>query len=481
MDSSNPIETHVKSSAALPGQFKQKRKLPRQGQALPPLPFVASTIEGRSAGEVFRESGEEILEELQELRRSLHKHPEIGLELPRTQKAVLDALDGLPLEITLGQDLTSVTAVLRGGKRGERPVSVLLRGDMDALAVKERTGSPFASTNDYMHACGHDLHTAGLVGAARLLCQYRDEIHGDVVFMFQPGEEGPGGAELMIEEGVLDVAGRRPIAAYGVHVGPQDRGTFHYINGPTMASSSNLAITVFGKGGHGSRPHDAVDPVTCLAEIITALQTAITRRFDALEPIVLTVTNLRAGDGAFNAIPDKAALGATVRVLRDEQIHAVRQVISEISTNIAAAHRCLVEVDFEILYPTTKTNARENQFAATVWGAQFGQDNIKNFEAPMMASEDFGAVLAQVPGSFFWLGTANPETPYAQREWNHSPLARFDDSILGLQSAALATLAFERLATEDAHPSPITKAARTAVQTGNPSATVGEAAQTPET
>ncbi|MFH0411346.1 M20 family metallopeptidase [Corynebacterium sp. L4756] len=481
MDSSNPIETHVKSSAALPGQFKQKRKLPRQGQALPPLPFVASTIEGRSAGEVFRESGEEILEELQELRRSLHKHPEIGLELPRTQKAVLEALDGLPLEITLGQDLTSVTAVLRGGKRGERPVSVLLRGDMDALAVKERTGSPFASTNDYMHACGHDLHTAGLVGAARLLCQYRDEIHGDVVFMFQPGEEGPGGAELMIEEGVLDVAGRRPIAAYGVHVGPQDRGTFHYINGPTMASSSNLAITVFGKGGHGSRPHDAVDPVTCLAEIITALQTAITRRFDALEPIVLTVTNLRAGDGAFNAIPDKAALGATVRVLRDEQIHAVRQVISEISTNIAAAHRCLVEVDFEILYPTTKTNARENQFAATVWGAQFGQDSIKNFEAPMMASEDFGAVLAQVPGSFFWLGTANPETPYAQREWNHSPLARFDDSILGLQSAALATLAFERLATEDAHPSPITKAARTAVQTGNPSATAGEAAQTPET
>lgn len=481
MDSSNPIETHVKSSAALPGQFKQKRKLPRQGQALPPLPFVASTIEGRSAGEVFRESGEEILEELQELRRSLHKHPEIGLELPRTQKAVLEALDGLPLEITLGQDLTSVTAVLRGGKRGERPVSVLLRGDMDALAVKERTGSPFASTNEYMHACGHDLHTAGLVGAARLLSQYRDELHGDVVFMFQPGEEGPGGAELMIEEGVLDVAGRRPIAAYGVHVGPQDRGTFHYINGPTMASSSNLAITVFGKGGHGSRPHDAVDPVTCLAEIITALQTAITRRFDALEPIVLTVTNLRAGDGAFNAIPDKAALGATVRVLRDEQIHAVRQVISEISTNIAAAHRCLVEVDFEILYPTTKTNARENQFAATVWGAQFGQDSIKNFEAPMMASEDFGAVLAQVPGSFFWLGTANPETPYAQREWNHSPLARFDDSILGLQSAALATLAFERLATEDAHPSPITKAARTAVQTGNPSATAGEAAQTPET
>lgn len=461
-------------------QLKPKRKLPRQGQQLPPLPYVASTIEGRSAGEVFRETGTAMVEELQELRRTLHRHPEIGLELPRTQKAVLNALEGLPLEITLGQDLSSVTAVMRGGKRGERPVSVLLRADMDALAVKERTGSPFASTNDYMHACGHDLHTAALVGAAHILSKHREEIAGDVIFMFQPGEEGPGGADIMIEEGVLDVAGRRPIAAYSLHVGPQDRGTFHYINGPTMASSSNLAITVYGKGGHGSRPHDAVDPVTCLAEIITSLQTAITRRFDALEPIVLTVTNLRAGDGAFNAIPDQASFSATVRVLRDEQINAVRQVIGEVTSNIAAAHRCSVEVDFEVLYPTTKTNARENQFAATVWGAQFGPDSIRQFEAPMMASEDFGAVLAQVPGSFFWLGTANPQTPYAQREWNHSPFARFDDSILGDQAAALASIAFERLSTEDQHPSTITKAARTAVKTGSPSAKAGEPVKAPE-
>lgn len=461
-------------------QLKPQRKLPRQGQKLPPLPYVASTIEGRSAGEVFRETGTAMVEELQELRRTLHRYPEIGLELPRTQKAVLNALEGLPLEITLGQDLSSVTAVMRGGKRGERPVSVLLRADMDALAVKERTGSPFASTNDYMHACGHDLHTAALVGAAHILSKHREEIAGDVIFMFQPGEEGPGGADIMIDEGVLDVAGRRPIAAYGLHVGPQDRGTFHYINGPTMASSSNLAITVYGKGGHGSRPHDAVDPVTCLAEIITSLQTAFTRRFDALEPIVLTVTNLRAGDGAFNAIPDQASFSATVRVLRDEQINAVRQVIGEVTSNIAAAHRCSVEVDFEVLYPTTKTNARENQFAATVWGAQFGPDSIRQFEAPMMASEDFGAVLAQVPGSFFWLGTANPQTPYAQREWNHSPLARFDDSILGDHAAALASIAFERLATEDQHPSTITKAARTAVKTGSPSAKAGEPVKAPE-
>ena len=451
----NPMEAR---KTALPGRIN--KAAPRQAQALPPLPVTVAKIAGRPAQEVFRESADKILPELQEMRRDLHQHPEIGLDLPRTQRKVLEALDGLPLEITLGQDLTSVVAVLRGGERGDNPVSVLLRGDMDALAVRESTGDPFASTNNYMHACGHDLHTTGLVGAARVLCEHREELAGDIIFMFQPGEEGPGGAIPMIEEGVLDAAGRRPIAAYGVHVGPQDRGTFHYISGPMMASSSNLTITVHGKGGHGSRPHDAVDPCAALAEIQMSLQTALTRRFDAFEPIVLTVTNLSAGDGALNAIPDRAIMGATVRVLRDEKINAVRQMITEVAGSVAAAHRCSVDIDFEILYPTTKTNARETQFAVNVYSQMFGTESVQPFEAPMMASEDFGYVLAQVPGSFMFLGTANPEIPEHKREWNHSPQARFDDSVLAIQSSALATVAFERLATEREHPSAPIRAAR---------------------
>ena len=261
---------------------------------------------------------------------------------------------------------------------------------------------------------------------------------------------------------MLDAAGRRPIAAYGLHVGPQDRGTFHYVPGPMMASSSNLTITVLGKGGHGSRPHDAIDPVAALAEIQMSLQTALTRRFDALEPIVITVTNLWAGDGAYNAIPERAALGATVRVLRDEKIDAVRQMITEVSSSVAASHRCTAQVDFEVLYPTTKTNPRENQFAATLWSQMFGTENVQPFDAPMMASEDFGYVLSQVPGTFMWMGTANPDKPENQREWNHSPMMRFDDSVLGMQSAALAAVAFERLATENEHPSAQTKAMRDA-------------------
>lgn len=435
------------------------RRGPRQGQALPPLPVPHNDI-----GQQLRSEAAQLLSQLQEIRRDLHAHPEIGLDLPRTQAAVLQALEGLPLEITLGRDLSSVVAVLRGGRRGERPVSVLLRADMDALAVHERTGDPFAATNGYMHACGHDLHTAGLIGAAQLLSAHREELAGDVIFMFQPGEEGPGGAEPMIAEGVLDAAGRRPIAAYGIHVGPQDRGTFHYYAGPMMASSSTLHITVHGKGGHGSRPHDAIDPVAALAEIQVSLQTAITRRFDALDPIVITVTNLWAGDGAVNAIPDKAGCAATVRVLRDEKIPAVQQMISDVANSVALAHRCTAEVNFERLYPTTKTDARENAFAAGVWSGIFGAENIRSFDAPMMASEDFGFVLAQVPGTFMWLGTADPRTPEHQREWNHSPLVRFDDSILADQAAALAAVAFQRLAAEEVQPSPAVHAAREAAQ-----------------
>ena len=186
------------------------------------------------------------------MRRSIHAEPEIGLDLPRTQRKVLGALDGLPLEISTGQGLSSVTAVLRGGRPGP---TVLLRGDMDALPVTERTGLPYSSTVDgAMHACGHDLHTAMLAGAARLLSARQAELAGNVIFMFQPGEEGPGGARIMVEEGVLDAAGERPVAAYALHVasGLLPFGLLASRPGPVMAAADTLHVTVRGRGGHGS-------------------------------------------------------------------------------------------------------------------------------------------------------------------------------------------------------------------------------------
>ncbi|GAA1779539.1 hypothetical protein GCM10009712_28730 [Pseudarthrobacter sulfonivorans] len=217
----------------------------------------------------------ELQPELVRLRHELHQEPETGLQLPRTQEKVLKALDGLPFEITLGKSTTSVTAVLRGNAphaSATKP-TVLLRADMDGLPVQERTGVDFSSKIDgAMHACGHDLHTAMLAGAATLLAERRDQLAGDVVLMFQPGEEGWDGASHMIAEGVLDAAGRRADAAYGMHVfsGLEPHGRFCTKSGVMLSASDALTVTVLGAGGHGSAPHVAKDPVTAAAEMVTA-------------------------------------------------------------------------------------------------------------------------------------------------------------------------------------------------------------------
>lgn len=189
----------------------------------------------------FIENANDILEDLVKLRRELHRYPEVGLDLPQTQSRVLDSLSGLDLEVSIGKDLSSVVAVLRGGRPGK---TVLLRGDMDGLPMQEEVDLEYASTNGNMHACGHDMHTAGLVGAAKLLAQHREELPGNVICMFQPGEENPGGAAPMIAEGLLDVAGDKPIAAYALHVIAAPRGVFMTKAGSIMASRSELTIQV---------------------------------------------------------------------------------------------------------------------------------------------------------------------------------------------------------------------------------------------
>src|SRR3954451_18637530 len=207
-------------------------------------------------------------DELVTLRHTLHRRREVGLRLPQTQETVLQALDGLGLEVSTGRELSSVTAVLRGGRPGP---AVLLRGDMDALPVQEEPGLDCSSEVDgAMHACGHDLHTAMLVGAARLLSAHRDELAGDVVFMFQPGEEGWDGAGAMLAEGVLDASGRRAGSAYGMHVMSSllPRGTFATRAGILMAASDGLHVKVCGRGGHGSTPHLARDPISVAAQLV---------------------------------------------------------------------------------------------------------------------------------------------------------------------------------------------------------------------
>ena len=370
--------------------------------------------------------------ELVELRHRLHRHPEIGLDLPWTQRTVLDELEGLGLEITTGSSSSSVTAVLRGGavRSGERP-AVLLRADMDALPVQERTGLPWASEIEgAMHACGHDLHVAMLVGGARLLAARAPELPGDVVLMFQPGEEGWDGARRMIEEGVLDAAGSRAVAAYGMHVlsNKIQRGVFSTRPDTMMSASAHLVVTVRGVGGHGSAPYSGRDPISALAEMIGALQIMITRRFDVFDPVVLTVGMVRGGS-KHNIIPDDATFEATIRTFSPTNAARAEEAVLEVLHGVARAHGLTADADYRHEYPATVNDPEHAAFVAATAAEVFGPDAYTPMVAPETGSEDFSRVLEAVPGSYAMLGACVGDDPSAAPS-NHSPLAEFSDEVL---------------------------------------------------
>jgi len=383
--------------------------------------------------------------ELAELRHDLHRIPEIGLDLPRTQARLLAALESLGLEISTGRGLSSVVGVLRGARPGP---AVLLRGDMDALPVTEDSGEPFTSEHPgVMHACGHDLHVAGLVGAARLLAAHRDEIAGSVVLMFQPGEEGPHGARIMIEEGVLDAAGTRVVGAYGVHVasGMIPTGVVTARAGTLMAANDSVLVTVRGRGGHGSMPHLAADPVPVAAEMVLALQTAVTRQFDAHDPVVVTVGRITAGT-TDNVIPDTAELAATVRTFSPESHAAVPERITRVLEHVAAAHGLTAEVDYQRGYPVTVNDAAEVARVERVVGTVAGPGRYVTLPQPLSGAEDFSYVLQEVPGAYVFVGATPAGEDPATAPYNHASKARFDDSAVPLSAAVLAALALDRLA-----------------------------------
>ncbi|MEV5610674.1 M20 family metallopeptidase [Streptomyces sp. NPDC052225] len=386
----------------------------------------------------------ELQPDLVALRRSLHRDPELGLDLPRTQEKVLTALEGLPLEITTGKGLSSVTAVLRGGKPGG---AVLLRGDMDALPVTENSGVPYASqVPGAMHACGHDLHTAGLVGAATLLAERRAHLHGDVVFMFQPGEEGHNGAGLMIEEGVLDAAGKPLDAAFALHVAANrlPAGLVATRPGTVTSASDVLRVTVRGAGGHGSTPHSAKDPVPVACEIVTALQTWVTRRFDLFDPVVVTVGTFHAGTQQ-NVIPETATFEATVRSYSEAAHERLIEGLPRLVRGIAEAHGIDAEVTYDVQYPVTVNDPGETSFALDTARELLGPTQVWQAPDPANGSEDFAFVLQRVPGVMLLVGAAPDGVDASTAPMNHSPKAVFDDQVLQRQAALLTVLAEERL------------------------------------
>ena len=384
-----------------------------------------------------------MLPELQTLRRKLHQIPEFGLELPNTLKAILDEVSGLG-EITLGKSITSAVLRIKGDLPGP---TVLLRADMDALAVIEDTGLEFSSTNGFMHACGHDLHMAMGVGAAKILASRSSELKGEVIIFFQPGEEGHHGADIMIEEQALMVSGSKPIRAYGLHVfSSYPLGMMGSRSGPLMASAGDLLVTVSGSGGHGSMPWLSKDPISVLNEIMTAIQTMVTKRFSAFDPVIVNIGWVRAGDTATtNVIPETASFGATVRVFSEENASKLKQYTQELVTSIAEGFGLSATVEF-----TRATKVLMNDPAAIasvekVTSEVFGAGRYINLPTPIAGGEDFASILSEVPGAFVFMGACPPDKDYTSAATNHSNKAVFDDSILGDGAALLACLAVDAL------------------------------------
>src|SRR4051812_38990652 len=315
--------------------------------------------------ETILERASAIEPDLVALRRALHQVPELDRHLPKTQRLVLDSLAGLDLEVIPGRGLSSVTAVLRGGGHdGSGPV-VLLRGDMGALPVVESTGLPYASTHDgCMHACGHDLHVAALVGAARLLHERREGLGGGVGLMFQPAEGTTAGALAMIDEALLGVAGRPVDAAYCLHVMSSGRplGTWFSRSGALMAASDEFVVRVVGAGGHGSAPHLTRDPLPVACEMVTALQTLVTRRIDIDDPVVLTVGRFAAGTKE-NIIPDEAVFEGTVRSFSPGNRATMKETVIHLLEGLAAAHGLRAEIDWVPGYPPTYNDPTEYELA----------------------------------------------------------------------------------------------------------------------
>jgi hippurate hydrolase len=380
-----------------------------------------------------------------DLRRRLHRRPEIGLHLPETQATVLDALAGLPVEVTTGRTTSSVVGVLRGARPGP---TYLLRGDMDALPVQEDTGLPFASeVPGAMHACGHDTHVAMLLGAARLLAERRDLITGQVVFMVQPGEEGFHGARFMLEEGLLDVVPEAPVSgAFALHItSTMDTGTINVRPGPQMAAADQWRMVVRGRGGHASEPHAAADPIPVAAEIVLALQSMVTRRVDVFDPAVLTVGRIEAGS-ANNVIPDTAFLEGTIRTLSAEQRAAVVASVERVATHVAAAHEMTLQFEHSAGYPVTVNDAGVAAEVLDTASDLLGAPASRLMRAPLMGAEDFSYVLEKVPGAMAFLGACPPGVEPATAPANHSNLVVFDEEPLPAGVALYAEMALRALA-----------------------------------
>lgn len=379
-----------------------------------------------------------LAEVLVQTRRDIHIHPELGNQEQRTPALVVSRLRELGLDIREGVGGTGVTALLRGAHPGR---TIALRADMDALPLTEEGDRPYRScVPGVMHACGHDGHVAMALGAAQVLHQLRDQLHGNVKFLFQPAEETYGGASEMIAAGCLTTP---PVdAVFGLHLEPLGAvGELRLRRGALMASADAVRIVVKGRGGHASEPHESIDPVPIAAQVITALQTLVTRRFDVKNPVIITITYVQAGS-AFNVIPPEVVLAGTVRTVDPAVRAALPERIDTLAQHTAAAFGATAEVAYVHGSGVVVNDAGFTDFVRTVVRQTRGDSGVVNLPHPVMAAEDFGLYLEQVPGCFAFLGAR----PAHQEAYPcHHPRFDFDERALPHGVEILSYVAFEYL------------------------------------
>jgi amidohydrolase len=387
-----------------------------------------------------------ILPDVIDLRRRLHRRPEIGLQLPLTQAVVMDGLTKLGLTPQPGGTTTSVVAVIDGVRPGP---TILLRADMDALPLTEDTALDFASeVPGVMHACGHDTHVAMLLGAARLLVERRADLAGRVLLMFQPGEEGFHGARSMLDEGLLEEG---PHGASGVeravalHISTRyAAGTIHLRPGALLAAADAIKATVRGRGGHASTPHLALDPITSAASLVLALQSVVSREVDVFDPAILTMTRISGGT-TNNIVPDAVTLEGTIRTVSSEHRARLRQLVARVAAGVAATHGTSIDLEVIPGYPVTMCDPVVTAWVRELAVGLAGEDAVIDLGHPVMGGEDFSYVTERVPGMMAFLGARPAHEDPATAPQNHSNLVIFDEASMALGVALYASAALDFL------------------------------------
>ncbi len=374
--------------------------------------------------------------------RALHQIPETGWVLPETSAFVRRELEKMGLTCTAYEKHSSLTATVTGGAAKKSRLAAALRADMDALCVREETGLPYASQNGCMHACGHDAHTAMLLGAAKLLTLRQKELSGDVRLIFQTGEEVTGVVTQLLESGALE--NPHVGAVFGQHVGSLagalPLGTVAIKPGAAMAAKVSFTLTVRGRGCHGAMPAQGVDPIVIASQIVLALQALIGRECDAADAAVLSVTSIHGGVND-NVIPDTVTLSGSIRVVDDALCARLERRLHEVCSDVAHAMRGACEVKSEVINCTLVNDPSEAQFIASLAEALFSKERVRIMDKPCMASEDMGLYLNERPGAFWFFSTQREDVPYG----NHSPRFTVDESCLAKGAALLAFAAEEWL------------------------------------